>query len=127
MFLLGALSRFSRPLCIFAIASCVAWLPLLPSFASSHLQSPILHPPQTFLLLLDVCNPLIPLISHVLGSFLYSSTRIASFPCVPFLSVLHQLIFLPLLSVATWHPSAVIQHSLPSGPPTPRSVSFIPL
>lgn len=63
---------------------------LLPSFASSHLQSLILLPPHIFLHLLDVSNPLILFISHALGSSLSSPRFLShlhlrlSFPSFPF-------------------------------------------
>lgn len=126
------LSRFSRPLPAPLSLPLLLRRLLLPSFASTNLQSLILLPPHIFLPPpLDVCNPLILFISHAFGflSFFlrYHCLLLTPFPTLAF--------FLPLFSLTTQHPSlllsnhcyppqSVIIQSLLPCPPPPHSVSF---
>lgn len=80
------LSRFNRPPPLLPLLPLFLHRLLLPSFASSHLQSYILLPPHIFLPFLDVWNHLILFISHALGSSLpLLRTRTFFFLSLPFL------------------------------------------
>lgn len=82
------LSRFSRP-----HPPPPLLLVLLGCFLFFHLLLPIFNhsfffPHISFFPLIDVSNPLILFISHVLGSFLFSSESIPSLSSVPTLAAL---------------------------------------
>lgn len=128
------LSRFNRPLPLLPLRPLFLHRLLLPSSASSHLQSYILLPPHIFLPFLDVWNHLILFISHALGSSLLQiRTRAFLFLSLPFVpqstyfsaSVLHLNLASPSSSPQSPLSGIVCHHPVIIAPvPSIHSISF---
>lgn len=134
------LSRFSRPLPAPSSLPLLLRRLLLPSFASTNLQSLILLPPHIFLPPpLDVCNPLILFISHAFGflSFFlrYHCLLLTPFPTLAFFCLCSLLqpsihpFFCPITVIH--HSLSSSSHYYPAPPPTlclsHPPVTFLPL